>query len=187
MTLHRSAQRTEETEELPQKVHIIQGQYHVSDQPNVVLMTLLGSCVAACIHDPLARVGGMNHFLLPGADRDTNTREAERYGVHLMELLVNGLLQRGARKDRLQAKLFGGARTLERLSDIGRQNSIFAERFLKTEGITYLGGSCGGESGRRLQFWPVSGRARQAMIAGKEVPIVVPPPAPHVDGDVEFF
>ena len=90
MTLHRAAQRTEETEERPQKVHIIQGQYHVSDQPSVVLMTLLGSCVAACIHDPLARVGGMNYFLLPGADRDTNTREAERYGVHLMELLVNG-------------------------------------------------------------------------------------------------
>ncbi len=183
----RVAHQTEDHEERQQKVHIIQGQYYVSDQPNVVLLTLLGSCVAACIHDPLARVGGMNHFLLPGIDRDTNTREAERYGVHLMELLVNGLLQRGARKDRLQAKLFGGARTLEKLSDIGRQNAIFAERFLKTEGIAYLGGSCGGENGRRLQLWPVSGRARQAMIAGQEVPIIVPPPAPRVDGDVEFF
>ncbi len=121
MTLLSAARRAEHTEERQQKVHIIQGQYYVSDDPNVVLMTLLGSCVAACIHDPVARVGGMNHFLLPGAGRNTNTREAERYGVHLMELLLNGLLQYGARKDRLQAKLFGGARTIERLSDIGHQ------------------------------------------------------------------
>jgi chemotaxis protein CheD len=187
MTLSRAPIGVDEPDVRQQRVHIIQGQYFVSDDPNVVLVTLLGSCVAACIRDPIARVGGMNHFLLPGVDKGAQVREAERYGVHLMELLVNGLLQRGARKDRLEAKLFGGARTVENLSDIGRQNTIFAERFLKTEDITYAGGSCGGDNGRRIQFWPVSGRARQAFIAGQEVPIVVPPPAPHVDGDVEFF
>ena len=171
----------------PQKVNIVQGQYFVSDDPNVVLTTLLGSCVAACVRDPVARVGGMNHFLLPGADKTSHNGEAERYGVHLMELLVNGLLQRGARKDRLEAKLFGGARTVENLSDIGRQNTAFAERFLKTEDITYAGGSCGGENGRRIQFWPVSGRARQAFIASKDVPAVVVPAPARPDGDVEFF
>ena len=186
MNRHRAAPGTDETDAPQQKVHIVQGEYFVSDDPNVVLVTLLGSCVAACIRDPVAGVGGMNHFLLPGSDKATHNGDAERYGVHLMELLVNGLLQRGARKDRLEAKLFGGARTIEHLSDIGRQNATFAERFLKAEAIAFVGGSCGGENGRRLQFWPVSGRARQAFIAGKEIPIVVAPP-PRADGDVEFF
>ncbi|MDR3406951.1 MAG: chemotaxis protein CheD [Methylovirgula sp.] len=168
------------------KVHIVQGEYFVSEDPDVVLVTLLGSCVAACVRDPVARVGGMNHFLLPGDDKAARNGEAERYGVHLMELLVNGLLRRGARKDRLEAKLFGGARTIENFSDIGQKNVAFAERFLKTENIAYIGGNCGGDSGRRLQFWPICGRARQALIVGVEVPVAVAPP-PSQTADVEFF
>ena len=89
-------------------IHLIQGEWRVGDGEDVALTTVLGSCVAACLHDPLARIGGMNHFLLPGDDQSFNPRDAERYGVYLMELLVNGLMQLGARRDRLQAKLFGG-------------------------------------------------------------------------------
>ncbi len=172
------------------KVNIIQGEYFVTDDPNVVLTTLLGSCVAACIRDPVARVGGMNHFLLPAPEIRMKASEAERYGVHLMELLLNGLLQRGACKDRLEAKLFGGARTIEGLSDIGARNADFAEKFLRNEDISVIGGSLGGESGRRLQFWPVSGRARQAVMSGdKNLPPVVAPTAPKQSdgGEVEFF
>lgn len=172
------------------KVNIIQGEYFVTDDPDIVLTTLLGSCVAACIRDPIARVGGMNHFLLPGADVRMQVNEAERYGVHLMELLVNGLLQRGARKDRLEAKLFGGARTVEGLSDIGARNADFAERFLHNEDISLIGGSLGGDCGRRLQFWPVLGRARQAIMARDQAPaqpVVVVPPKPSHGGEVEFF
>ena len=91
----------------------------------------------------------MNHFLLPGDDRSFNPRDAERYGVHLMELLVNGLMQLGARRDRLQAKLFGGARVVRGLSDIGRKNGEFAERFLRYEGIAVASQDLGGEQGRR--------------------------------------
>jgi chemotaxis protein CheD len=172
------------------KVHVIQGQFYVTDEAQVVLSTLLGSCVAACIRDPVACVGGMNHFLLPGFDENSRSHEAERYGVHLMELLVNGLLQKGARRERLEAKLFGGARTVEGLSDIGARNAAFAETFLKNEGINYIGGSLGGDNGRRVQFWPVSGRARQAVIAASKI---LPPPAPSIPfkpsdaGDAEFF
>ena len=106
-----------------------------------------------------------------------------------MELLVNGLLQRGARRDRLEAKLFGGARTIDGLSDIGARNADFAERFLRNEGIVIVGGSLGGESGRRIQYWPVSGRARQAiMSADKNLPLPVAPVMPKdADGEVEFF
>ena len=135
-----------------QRVNIVQGEYFVTDDPNVVVTTLLGSCVAACIRDPIARVGGMNHFLLPAPEVRVRDNDAERYGVHLMELLVNGLLQRGARRDRLEAKLFGGARTVEGLSDIGARNAAFAERFLRNEDIVIVGGSLGGESGRRVQY-----------------------------------
>lgn len=147
-------------------VNIVQGEYHVDNDPRTKLTTILGSCVAACLWDPLAGLGGMNHFLLPGVD----SRQAEpsgaamRQGVHAMELLVNGLLQKGADRRRLQAKLFGGARMIKGLTDIGDLNAAFAERFLHAEGIAIVGGSLRGSQGRRLQFWPVSGRARQVLI-----------------------
>jgi chemotaxis protein CheD len=172
------------------RVHIIQGEYHVTDDPDVVLTTILGSCVAACLRDPVARVGGMNHFLLPGRDHGAR-QEAERYSVHLMELLVNGLLQRGARRDRLEAKLFGGANTMEGLSDVGTLNADFAENFLRNEGIGVVGGSLRGARGRRIQFWPVSGRARQAIFNDDKALLhQSPAPAPKQPvsvGDVELF
>lgn len=172
------------------KVNIVQGEYFVTDDPNVFVTTLLGSCVAACIRDPVARVGGMNHFLLPGSDVRARNFEAERYGVHLMELLLNGLLQRGARRDRLEAKLFGGARTIEGLSDIGVRNATFAETFLHNEDIVIVGGSLRGESGRRLQFWPVSGRARQSVMSADKTlppPLALPTPKQSDGGEIEFF
>jgi chemotaxis protein CheD len=148
------------------RVHIIQGEFYVTSDRDVMVTTILGSCVAACIRDPLAGVGGINHFLLPGDLGGNKQDEAERVGVHLMEMLVNGLLKAGARRDRLEAKLFGGARTVRSHSDIGKNNADFAQRFLKAEGIAHIGGSTGGPRGRRIQYWPVSGRARQILLTG---------------------
>ena len=141
--------------------HIIQGEQSISEDPSEVLATLLGSCVAACLHDPVAGVGGMNHFLLPGDSGTGERGHAERFGVHAMELLVNAMLSRGASRSRLEAKLFGGARTMQGLSDIGAQNAVFAAGFLKREGIRVTSECLGGARGRRIQFWPVSGRARR--------------------------
>ena len=173
------------------RVHIIQGEFFVTDDPELIVTTILGSCVAACIRDPLAGVGGINHFLLPGDVNRSRSAEAERMGVHLMELLVNGLLKSGARRERLEAKLFGGARTVNTQSDIGRHNAEFAERFLRDEGIAHVGGSTGGLHGRRIQYWPVSGRARQIMLAGPnpvERPVVVPArPVDTNAGELELF
>jgi len=172
------------------RVHIIQGEYFVTGDGDVMVTTILGSCVAACIRDPLARVGGINHFLLPGTGRAT-AREAERLGVHLMELLVNGLLKTGARRDRLEAKLFGGARTVRSHNDIGKHNIEFAERFLRDEGIAHVGGSTGGMQGRRIQYWPVSGRARQILLTGTvetERPTAAPPTVVVSNaGELELF
>jgi chemotaxis protein CheD len=169
--------------------HIIQGEYRVSNDPDVALTTLLGSCVAACIWDPVLHVGGMNHFLLPG-DNEQQIRDSERYGVHLMELLVNALFRQGASRQRLVAKLFGGANLNTQLADIGARNGEFAQRFLRNEDIRVIGESLGGDRARKLQFWPASGRARQ-MLLPKDVAPTEPRKTNPIDlagsGAVELF
>ena len=171
------------------RVNIVQGEFHVTSDPTVVLTTILGSCVAACLNDRVAGVGGMNHFLLPG---DGPGAPGAEYGVHAMELLVNGLLQQGARRERLEAKLFGGARMLRGLTDVGSLNAEFAERFAKRERITVTGGSLRGERGRRIQYFPVEGRARQFTLGGPDAAVFaserVRPPTPPADGGaLELF
>ncbi len=176
--------------EAERRIHVVQGEFHVSADPGVVLTTILGSCVAACLRDPLARVGGMNHFLLPGRGEGAGG-DAVRYGVHAMELLVNGLLREGARRERLEAKLFGGARMLEGLTDIGTQNAEFAKYFLQRERIAFTGGSLQGDRGRRVQFWPASGRARQMVMEQGEATVFAAErrakAAPADVGSVELF
>ena len=181
MTVTSSAER---------RVHIIQGEYFVSDDPNIIVTTILGSCVAACVRDPITGVGGINHFLLPGKSQTAGAPD-ERMGVHLMELLVNGLLKAGAARERLEAKLFGGARTVKGLSDVGLHNIEFARRFLKNERITFVGGDTWGDLGRRIQYWPVSGRARQVLLSDRatktQVQKKIAIPVVQNAGELELF
>nr|WP_245195786.1 chemotaxis protein CheD [Aureimonas populi] len=173
------------------RIHVVQGEALVESGEEVVLTTLLGSCVAACIRDPQAGVGGMNHFLLPGDAQGSSTARMESYGLYLMELLINGLLKRGARRHALEAKIFGGARTMDGLSDIGAKNAQFALRFLQMEGIAHVGGSTGGDQGRRIEYWPASGRARQILMERTSTPIEISRPLPASalpsGGDLELF
>jgi len=175
------------------KVHVTQGESHVTADPQVVMTTVLGSCIAACIRDPQAGVGGMNHFLLPDAgDGRGGGGDAVRYGAYAMELLINDLLKRGARRERLEAKIFGGAKLFDGLSDVGASNSAFAERFLRDEGIPIVSSSTGGVSARRVEFWPTSGRVRQRLVAVDNAPQDVRRPAPAPmpaasSGDVDLF
>ena len=183
-----SFQSAAQSEIVERRMHVVQGEFHVSREADVVITTILGSCVAACIRDPFAGVGGMNHFLLPG-ERD-DTADALRYGAYAMELLVNSLLQQGADRRRLEAKLFGGGRIAKGFTDIGALNAAFAEDYLAREGITYAGGSLGGDQARRIQYWPVSGRARQFLLPPQtalelERPAAKPVPAPS--GGLELF
>jgi chemotaxis protein CheD len=168
------------------RLNIIQGEAKWGSGEDLVLTTLLGSCVAACMRDPVAGVGGMNHFLLPGGGEGQS--RAESYGLYLMELLINGLLKQGARRERIEAKLFGGARTVQGLSDIGAKNAAFARNFLRNEGIQEARGDVGGDKGRRIEYWPHSGRARQVFL---DKSAVLPPPPPVRQqksiGDLELF
>ena len=174
-------------EPVERRVHVGQGDHHVSSDPDVVLTTVLGSCVALCLRDPEAGVGGMNHFLLPeGAGAESGA--GRRYGAYLMEVLINDVLKAGGRRDRLEAKLFGGGRMFDSLSDVGAANADFAEKFLADEGIPVVSRSLRGAGGRRIHYWPVSGRARQRVVTdGAILPPATPPPPSVATGDLELF
>jgi chemotaxis protein CheD len=146
----------------------VQGDYAVSSDTSVVMSTIFGSCVAVCLFDPQAKVGGMNHFLLASGG-DANGADL-KYGVNAMELLINKMLRAGGDRRRLQAKVFGGARMTIHARDIGQTNGDFALAFLEREGIACLSRSLGGTMARRVQFVPTTGAARQMQIAGSPPP-----------------
>lgn len=142
---------------------VLQGTCFVSSHPGATLSTVLGSCISVCLHDPVTRIGGMNHFLLAiGRGADSGHI---RFGVNAMEHLINEMLKVGASRARLQAKLFGGARMSANLADIGKANAEVAEEFLQNEGIAVLSKSLGGTSARRLVFTPSTGLAKVLFVA----------------------
>jgi len=145
---------------------ITQGEFAVSDTAGDQISTILGSCVATCLWDDEARVGGMNHILV--AQTNVGGILSDFAGVNAMELLINGLVRRGADRTRLKAKVFGGSRMVAGLSDIGGKNGAFALEFLKREGIDCLGHSLGGTSARHIKFFPAEGRVMQKLVAATE-------------------
>lgn len=162
-------------------VHVVQGEYAVAREADVVLTTFLGSCVSTCLFDPEARVGGMNHFLL--AEGEDRPEAGYRYGLHAMELLINGLLKIGADRRRLRAKLFGGAMMHNGLGHIGKANGTFAVDFLTAEGIDIASMSLGGTQARRIRFVPTTGHARQLLLGENDLPPERPRPGPAAPPD----
>jgi chemotaxis protein CheD len=142
-------------------VKVLPGEFFVAAE-DVVLSTVLGSCVAACIWDPRLKIGGMNHFLLPGeAGGSDPMSDSGRYGVFAMEQLINELLKRGARRNALEAKVFGGGHVMKNFTTItvGTRNAEFVLRFLGTEGIRVVSQDLKDVHPRRVAFFPYSGRA----------------------------
>ncbi|OYU19961.1 MAG: chemotaxis protein CheD [Rhodobacteraceae bacterium PARR1] len=162
-------------------LHVIQGEHHVSDRPDTVMTTVLGSCVAACLFDPMRRIGGMNHFLLP----EDSQRKDISFASAAMERLVNSLIKQGAERTRLEAKLFGGGHMLTGLPDIGHRNGQAALAFLQGEGIRLRAQSLGGGQARRVRFWPATGKAQQ-MLLDRAPDIAAPPSSPPL-GSIELF
>jgi chemotaxis protein CheD len=171
------------------RLNIYQGETRVSDEADVVLTTVLGSCIAACLYDPVVKVGGINHFLLAEPGRDTDVASMQRYGVYAMEVLINAMLSRGATRNALKARIYGGASMRDGYRDIGGTNATFARRFLADERIALVGEDVGGVGARRVEFRPALGLARCRTISAMAPPIVAPKPAPipSPTGDVEFF
>lgn len=140
------------------RLSITQGEHRVSCDPNVTISTLLGSCVACCLWDPVAAAGGMNHILL--ASQDSRAKQKDIFGQCAMESLINDLLAIGAQRDRLVAKLFGGAQMIRGLSKIGPLNSDFARSFLAQANIPCVAQSLGGKSARQIIFSPTTGNVK---------------------------
>jgi chemotaxis protein CheD len=139
---------------------IFPGQYFVTDR-DIVLVTVLGSCVAACVRDTSAGVGGMNHFLLPqNSEDDTPASRSARYGSYAMELLINQLIRHGARKTTMEAKLFGGGNVLPdlRSSAVGQSNARFIVEYLRKEGIRVAAQDLLDDCARKIYFFPATGR-----------------------------
>jgi chemotaxis protein CheD len=139
---------------------IFPGQYFVTDR-DIVLVTVLGSCVAACIRDTRAGVGGMNHFLLPDPARDSSpASRSARYGSFAMEVLINQLISHGANRKTMEAKVFGGGSVLPdlRSSGVGESNARFIVDYLRKERIQVLAQDLLDECARKIYFFPATGR-----------------------------
>jgi len=140
------------------RVPVRVGGLHVTSE-RVVLDTVLGSCISACIFDERMGVGGMNHFMLPESADDRNPMST-RYGVYAMELLINELMKLGASRNRIKAKIFGGGHVLkirESLDGVPQRNIDFINKFLETERIPVVGRDVGGYHSRRVLFYAKTG------------------------------
>jgi chemotaxis receptor (MCP) glutamine deamidase CheD len=142
-----------------EEVRIYIGGLHASERPTVI-KTLLGSCVAVCLYDPLQGVGGMNHFMLPRGNAAGD--DALRFGVHAMDSLIGATMKVGGDRRRFVAKVFGGAHVLDLetpLGDVPRRNIDFVREFLEDDGIPVVGADVGGCHPRHVHFHTDSGRA----------------------------
>jgi chemotaxis protein CheD len=145
---------------------ILPGEYYVT-RSDEAITTVLGSCISACIRDPVEGIGGMNHFMLPqeSASGGSSWLEAgvglaTRYGSYAMESLVNDLLKLGAVRERLEIKIFGGGRILASMTDVGQRNINFIRGFIRIEGYAIAAEDLGGSQPRKIVYFPAQGRVR---------------------------
>lgn len=159
----------------PIKQTIMQGEAKASADDRVIMSTILGSCVATCLYDPVARIGGMNHYLLAKPlDEDAACSDSS-YGLFLMELLINEMLKLGAQKKHMKARIYGGANMATGLKGIGTANAAFARQFLRDESIPTVFEDLEGSCARRVDFSCATGRVRARHVTGEAPPPAIPP------------
>ena len=157
---------------------ILPGEYFVTAHDEAIT-TILGSCISACIRDTTLAVGGMNHFMLP-EDTSSGTSSwldptagmSTRYGSFAMESLINDLMKQGARRERLEIKLFGGGNILTSMTDVGARNIEFVHKWLKTEGLRITVEDVGDVCPRRIVYFPATGKVlvkRLRSLDGKSI------------------
>ena len=178
-------------------VKVMLGQHKISGRLDEMLVTTLGSCIAACIRDPVAGIGGMNHFLLPDVPEGStdSVNVAARYGGAAMELLINQLLGAGARRNRLEVKVFGGAKVIESTLDVGAKNAEFVLGYIRNEGLHLVGQDLGGSMARRIHYFPSTGRVLRRVLrpeamsetVSQELNFMSTLRHKPIEGDVELF
>ena len=174
---------------------VLPGEYYVTTE-DLMLVTVLGSCVSACVRDKILGIGGMNHFMLPeGAGGAT---DAGRYGSFAMELLINELIKRGATRSTMEAKVFGGGAVISGMNSInvGERNTAFVMDYLRTERITVVSKDVMDVYARKVCFLPASGKAMvkrlastntEALAAQERAAAAKPVPAGCAGGSVDLF
>jgi chemotaxis protein CheD len=178
-------------------VKILPGEYFVHDE-DLLLMTTLGSCIAACLWDRQARVGGMNHFMLPDSGADAAGSASGRYGSFAMELLINEMMKRGASRSTLEAKVFGGGQVIGGMNtlNVGQRNTTFVLDYLKTERIPVVSSDVLDIYPRKVCFLPASGKAMikrlasanaEALLAQERAAAQKAAPAASRGGSVDLF
>jgi chemotaxis protein CheD len=143
-----------------QAAKVLPGEYYVTAK-DMLITTVLGSCVAACIRDRLSGVGGMNHFMLPdGGDADSPVSTSMRYGSYAMEVLINQILKTGARRENLEAKVFGGGKVLRGFStlNVGERNAAFVRSYLGSEKVRIVAEDLNADYPRKVCFFPKTGK-----------------------------
>lgn len=175
---------------------ILPGEYFVSNK-DVLLVTVLGSCVAACIRDAESGIGGMNHFMLPDDGGRSPLAMSTRYGTYAMEVLINHLLKLGACRNRLEAKVFGGGAVMASLasSNVGAKNAEFVLDFLKMEKIPVIAKDLLDSYPRKVYYFPYSGRVlvkklhrvHNETLFSRENDYKVRLSGSTIEGDVELF
>ena len=137
---------------------VVAGDYYVTAADEVIA-TVLGSCVSVCVRDATAGVGGMNHFMLPDDPRGDTAGAAMRFGSYAVERLINELVKYGARRERLEIKVFGGGCMVRSRSNVGEANVRFVRHYLQEEGLVIAAEDVGGPWARRLRYHSRSGVA----------------------------
>lgn len=151
-------------------VRVLPGDYYVTGDAGVTIVTILGSCVAACVRDPFTGFGGLNHFMLPEGETGewNGVGAAFRYGNFAMEALINAVLKSGCARQNLEVKLFGGANMHGSAAGVGSKNALFAKRYLDMEGIPLASADLGGEYGRRIHYNPATGKVQRLILKSRE-------------------
>jgi chemotaxis protein CheD len=139
---------------------ILPGEYYYTCK-DMMIVTVLGSCVSACIRDRVTGIGGMNHFMLPdGGEVDSPVSASMRYGTYAMEVLINDLLKAGAKRENLEAKVFGGGNVLRGFIaiNVGERNAQFVRNYLRAENIRVIAEDLNDIYPRKVYFFPRTGK-----------------------------
>jgi chemotaxis protein CheD len=180
-------------------VKVFPGEFHVTARPDETLVTILGSCVSACIRDPVTKLGGMNHFMLPQGHSSGwgNDPQSTRYGNFAMEKLINELIKGGCSRDRMEIKVFGGGNVIDSISNrpVGTQNAEFVLHFLEAEGLRCAVQDLGGQYPRRIHYSPATGRVVRRLLGTGDTHVITREETEYAArllakkpaGDVELF
>ena len=180
---------------------LLPGEFYVTTHDELIV-TVLGSCVSACVRDRVFGIGGMNHFMLPGggagAAPDPQSKwasEATRYGNFAMEALINEILKNGGRKENLEIKIFGGGKIMENMTNIGDMNIRFVREFIHAEGLKLLAEDVGDIYPRKVHYFPISGKVKMKKLRSLHNNTIVERErryseslrAKPIEGDIDLF